>query len=104
MLFCNAADVRELLAQQDFGDLARKLPNAKIIQKVIDTVTSKGGKLPSAFEAWRSGIVSDAARSLAQDAVNAWQAPATRIRIVRKKQGHSPEREGGGAHAEADRP
>jgi hypothetical protein len=105
MLFCNAADVREALAQQNLGDLARKLPNAQIIQKLMDTVRAKGGKLPSAFEAWRAGIISAAARNLVQDLVNAWpEAPGSRIRLMRKKQGYSPEPEGGGVHAEADRP
>jgi ribosomal 50S subunit-associated protein YjgA (DUF615 family) len=105
MLFCNAADVREALAQQALGDLARKLPNAQIIQKLMDTVRAKGGKLPAAFEAWRAGIISGAARSFVQDLLNAWpEAPGSRIRFVRRKHGHSQEPEAGGTEAEADRP
>jgi len=72
MPFCHAADLREALAQHGFGDLGRKLPNAKIIQKVIDTVRAKGGKLPSAFETWRAGVISDAAKGFVQDLLNAW--------------------------------
>jgi ribosomal 50S subunit-associated protein YjgA (DUF615 family) len=105
MLFCNAADVREALVQHALGDLARKLPNTQIIQKLMDTVRAKGAKLPSAFEAWRAGIISDAAKSFVQDLLNAWpDARGSRMRLVRKKQGHSPEPEVGGADAEADRP
>ena len=98
MPFCHAADLRQALTQQSFGDLGRKLPNATIIQKVFDVVKAKGGKLPSAFERWRAGIISAAARSLAQVAVNAWrEPPESRIRIVEKsKQGHSHEPEEGG--------
>ena len=105
MPFCHAADLREALAQQTFGDLGRKLPNTKIVQRVFDIVRAKGGKLPSAFEAYRAGIISEAAKSLAQDAVNAWpEGPGSRIRIIRKKQGHSHEPEEAGANGEADRP
>ena len=46
MPFCHAADLRQALTQQSFGDLGRKLPNATIIQKVFDVVKAKGGKLP----------------------------------------------------------
>jgi hypothetical protein len=103
MPFCHAADPREALTQQSFGDLGRKLPNAKPIQKVFHVVRAKGGNLPSAFERWRVGIISEAAKSLAQDEVNAWrEPPGSRIRIIEKsKQGHSHEPDDGGADTDS---
>jgi hypothetical protein len=93
-VFCTAVDPRERLGQKSFGELARKLPNAKIIQKVIDTVKSRDGKLPPAFTEWRGTILWGAAQALVQEAANDWpEAAERRGRIITKKRdaGNQPE-------------
>jgi hypothetical protein len=96
MVFCTAVDVRERLAHKNFGDLARKLPNAKILQWIIDTVRTRGASLPTAFEEWRGRIIWATAHGLAQEAGNDWPEAAERkVRIIRRKRDDGDRADGG---------